>query len=158
VKALDGVSLTVRRGEVHALCGENGAGKSTLIKILTGLYAMDAGEIWIDGQKVEICSPHHAIELGISCVYQELSVVPTLDVAKNLFLGNLPAGRFGILDRKHMYDEAQRVLKCLGIDISARASVSALSFSQRQMVEIGRALTRSARLIINSPILLTNNK
>ena len=90
VKALKDVSMDFRKGEVHAICGENGAGKSTLIKILTGVYTMDSGEYYIDGNPVHLKSTQQAIDLGVTCIYQELSIVPLLDIANNLFLGHLP--------------------------------------------------------------------
>lgn len=147
VRALDGVSLDVREGECHALCGENGAGKSTLIKIMTGAHKRDEGNYLLDGEEVHFKSPREAIELGVSCVYQELSIVPGLDVAKNLFIGNLPV-KSGRVDYKKLYSESEEILKELDMPVSARALAGTLSVGQQQMIEIGRALTRRARLII----------
>lgn len=149
VKALADVSFSVYAGEVHALCGENGAGKSTLIKILTGAHEKDEGTMTIDGQEVEIRSTQHAIELGIACIYQELSIAPQLDVAKNLFIGNMFKNKTGLLDLKTLYRDAEEILvKYIGLDVSPRTPCGELSVAQQQMVEIGRALTRRARVII----------
>ena len=110
VKALDGVSFDVREGEVHSLCGENGAGKSTLIKVMTGAHQANSGEYLIDGVPVHIKSTQEAIGLGISCVYQELSIAPQLDVAKNLFIGNLPM-KGGLVDHKTLYRRSAEILR-----------------------------------------------
>ncbi len=134
VRALDGVSFDIREGEVHSLCGENGAGKSTLIKVLTGVHAPDGGKYLIDGQEVHLKSTQEGIALGVSCVYQELSIAPQLDVAKNLFIGNLPM-KGGLVDHKTLY-------------VSPKTIAGDLSVGQQQMLEIGRALTRNARVII----------
>ena len=147
VKALDGVSFDVREGEVHSLCGENGAGKSTLIKVMTGAHQANSGEYLIDGVPVHIKGTQEAIGLGISCVYQELSIAPQLDVAKNLFIGNLPM-KGGLVDHKTLYRRSAEILQELGMDISPKTIAGDLSVGQQQMLEIGRALTRNARLII----------
>ena len=147
VKALDGVSFDVREGEVHSLCGENGAGKSTLIKVMTGAHQANSGEYLIDGAPVHIKSTQEAIALGVSCVYQELSSAPQLDVAKNLFIGNLPM-KGGLVDHKTLYQRSAEILQELGMDISPKTIAGDLSVGQQQMLEIGRALTRNARLII----------
>lgn len=147
VKALKSVSFDIMEGEVHSLCGENGAGKSTLIKVLTGAHQKDEGKIFIDEKEVEYTNTHEAIELGISCVYQELSIVSMLDVAKNIYIGNLPMnGAF--IDYKKLYSDTQAILDQLGMDISPHQIAGQLSVGQQQMIEIGRALTRKARLII----------
>ena len=147
VRALDGVSFDVREGEVHSLCGENGAGKSTLIKVMTGAHQATEGEYYIDGKQVHIKDTQEAIELGVSCVYQELSIAPQLDVAKNLFIGNLPM-KGGLVDHKELYRRTSEVLEELGMNISPKTIAGDLSVGQQQMLEIGRALTRNARLII----------
>ena len=147
VKALDGVSFDVREGEVHSLCGENGAGKSTLIKVLTGVHHRDGGDYLIDGQSVSFNSTTEAIAAGVSCVYQELSIAPQLDVAKNLFIGNLPM-KGGLVDHKTLYAKAAEILAELDMPISPKTIAGDLSVGQQQMIEIGRALTRNARLII----------
>ena len=147
VQALTEVDLELRRGEVHALVGENGAGKSTLIKVMTGFHQADEGEVLIDGQPETFSNPHQAIEKGIACIYQELSIVPQLDVAKNLFLGNWPTkGRF--LDKGTLYRQAQEILERVALHVSPKTLAADLSIAQQQMVEIGRALTRRARVII----------
>ncbi|NLT13348.1 MAG: sugar ABC transporter ATP-binding protein [Clostridiales bacterium] len=146
-RALDGVSFDVRQGECHALCGENGAGKSTLIKVMAGAHKRDEGSYFIDEKEVHFKSPQEAISLGISCVYQELSIVPGLDVAKNLFIGNLPV-KSGRVDYRKLYIESEEILKELDMPFSPRTLAGTLSVGQQQMIEIGRALTRSARIII----------
>jgi ABC-type sugar transport system ATPase subunit len=147
VKALDGVSFDIREGEVHSLCGENGAGKSTLIKVMTGAHRRDSGRYLIDGNEVNFHSTQEAIALGVSCVYQELSIAPQLDVAKNLFIGNLPM-KGPLVDHKTLYAKAEEILAVLGMPISPKTLAGDLSVGQQQMIEIGRALTRNARLII----------
>ena len=147
VKALSEVCFTLYPGEVHALCGENGAGKSTLIKVMTGAHQADGGEYFIDGKPVHISSTQEGIALGVSCVYQELSIAPQLDVAKNLYIGNLPMkGKF--IDHKKLYHDAAEILEQLGMSISPKTIAGDLSVGQQQMIEIGRALTRNARCII----------
>lgn len=148
VKALSNVNLTIRRGEVHALCGENGAGKSTLIKILAGVHPMDSGTYLFEGKPANIHSTREGIDMGISCIYQELSIVPLIDVAKNLFLGNYPLRKNGVLDVKTMYTKAQKVLDRIKLDVSPKTLADDLSIAQQQMVEIGRALTRNAKVIV----------
>ena len=147
VKALDGVSFDIREGEVHSLCGENGAGKSTLIKVMTGAHARDGGQYLIDGQEVNFKNTQEGIAAGVSCVYQELSIAPQLDVAKNLFIGNLPM-KGGLIDHKTLYAEATKILEELDLRVSPKTLAGDLSVGQQQMIEIGRALTRKARLII----------
>ncbi len=147
VRALDGVSFDVREGEVHALCGENGAGKSTLIKVMTGAHAADGGHYYIDDAEVHFRSTQEGIAAGVSCVYQELSIAPQLDVARNLFIGNLPM-RGILIDDKKLYAEAKKILDQLGMNISPKTPAGMLSVGQQQMIEIGRALTRNARIII----------
>lgn len=147
VRALDGVSFDIREGECHALCGENGAGKSTLIKVMTGAHERTEGHYRIDGQEVAFKSTQEAINMGVSCVYQELSIVPEQSVAKNLFIGNLPK-KSGLIDYKKLYDDTKKVLEQLGMDVDPKDLAGGLSIGQQQMIEIGRALTRNARLII----------
>ena len=147
VRALDGVSFDLREGEVHSLCGENGAGQSTLIKVMTGAHQATEGQYFIDGEEVHIKDTQEAIAKGVSCVYQELSIAPQLDVAKNLFIGNLPM-KHGLVDHKTLYRNASAILQELGMDISPKTIAGDLSVGQQQMLEIGRALTRNARVII----------
>ena len=148
VQALGGVDLDIKKGEVHSIVGENGAGKSTLMKVLTGVYKRDEGEYYFEGKPAVFQNIHQSIELGISCIYQELTIVPMLDVAKNLFLGNLPVNRYGVVDYKRLYEEAEEVLKLLGMDLSPRTLAKDLSVAQHQMIEIGRAVSRKAKVII----------
>lgn len=137
VRALDGVSFDIREGEVHSLCGENGAGKSTLIKVLTGVHAPDGGRYLIDGQEVHLKSTQEGIAMGVSCVYQELSIAPQLDVAKNLFIGNLPM-KGGLVDHKTLYRRTAEILSQLDMNISPKTIAGDLSVGQQQMIEIGR--------------------
>jgi len=149
VKALSNVSFDIYPGEVHALCGENGAGKSTLIKVMTGAHQPDSGKIFIEGEEVRFTSPHQAIEKGIACIYQELTIAPQLDVAKNVFLGNMFVNRFGLLDLKRLYRDTKEILTdYIGLNVSPKTLAGELSVGQQQMIEIGRALTRHARVII----------
>jgi rhamnose transport system ATP-binding protein len=149
VKALSNVSFDIRQGEIHALCGENGAGKSTLIKVLTGAHSKDEGCILIDGQEIEIRSTNHAMSLGIACIYQELSISPQLDVAKNIYIGNMFRTKTGLLDLKKLYKEAENMLtNCIGLDVSPYTACGELSIAQQQMVEIGRVLSRYPRVMI----------
>jgi ribose transport system ATP-binding protein len=140
VVALDGVDLTLEAGDVHMLLGENGAGKSTLMKVLSGAYTKDAGEIRVRGARVEIGSPRDALALGIRVIYQELTLVPQLSVAENIFLGALPSTALGILDRKTLDTRTSQLLADLGVDLHPRVAVGRLSLAQRQMVEIAKAL------------------
>ncbi|MET3615859.1 ribose transport system ATP-binding protein [Rhizobium aquaticum] len=147
-RALSNVSLTVHAGEVHALMGENGAGKSTLMKVLSGAYRADAGgDILIDGKPVVTGDPIKAKENGIAVIYQELSLAPNLTVAQNMYLGAEPS-RFGIVNRSDIRSRAEPILKRLGLGFGADTLVSTLSLGERQMVEIARALTTNARIIV----------
>ncbi|HKG98771.1 MAG TPA: sugar ABC transporter ATP-binding protein, partial [Pyrinomonadaceae bacterium] len=150
VVALDQVRLAVGTGEIVALIGENGAGKSTLMKILGGAIARDAGTVRINGQPVEIRSPREASALGIEFIHQELSVLDNLDVAANIFLRREPTkgGWLKLVDRKRIYRESDVILRKLGLDISSRTPLGQLSLAQQQLVEIARALSAGARIII----------
>ncbi len=148
VQALNGASLDVRAGEVHVLLGENGAGKSTLMKILSGAVRRDAGEILVNGTPVEIENPIAARRLGISTIYQELSLVPHLTVAENIFLGKLPKRIPGIVDWKTMRREAQRIVEGLGVRLDPDAPVRTLRLAHQQMVEVARALSDAARILV----------
>jgi ribose transport system ATP-binding protein len=144
VVALDGVDLTLEAGAVHMLLGENGAGKSTLMKILSGAYSKDAGEIRVNGRAAEIRSPRDALALGIRVIYQELNLVPQLSVAENIFLGDAPVRWGGVVDWPLLYGRTSRLLTDLGMPLDPRAIVSRLGLAQRQMVEIAKALSGSA--------------
>ncbi len=149
VRALNRVDLLVARGEVHALAGENGAGKSTLMKIMTGVIKSDpGGRIAIDGEPVEIADPTHARALGISIIYQELSMVENLTVAENIFLAREPLGRTGFVDRRRMNRLAAEVLDTLHMDIAPTRMVADLSIGQKQMIEIARAISYDSKIII----------
>src|SRR6516225_5733958 len=147
VAALSAASLEVRRGEVHALIGQNGAGKSTLIKILTGYYSKDAGEIWFDGAPFHAESPKDAQAGGISTIYQEINLVPYRSVAENICLGREPR-RFGFLDWKRMHREAEELLHQFKIKIDVRQPLSAYTTAIQQMVAIARAVSFDSKLVI----------
>lgn len=147
VHALRGVSLGVRSGEVHALVGENGAGKSTLINILAGAVRRDAGQIIFDGRKVDFHTPAESQAAGIAVIHQELITLPALTVAENLLMGRLPK-RAGWLDRGAMLREARVILDRVGLAVDPRCAIRELSLSQQQLVEIARALSTSARLLV----------
>ncbi len=147
VKALDKVSLSVNKGEVHGLVGENGAGKSTLMKIMSGVYSADEGEIFIEGQKVVVDSVNKAHELGISIIFQELNLCPHLTVADNIFIGRTPTvGPF--ISDKQMHEEAKKILDGLGINISTHTRVGSLSVAKQQMVEIAKAISYNSRILV----------
>ncbi|MFE7072795.1 sugar ABC transporter ATP-binding protein [Streptomyces sp. NPDC057620] len=147
VVALDSVDFDLRRGEVHVLLGENGAGKSTLIKMLSGAYRPDAGKIVVDGEKVRIHGAQDAARLGIATIYQEFNLVPDLTVAENIFLGRQPR-RLGMIDRKRMEADAAVLLERVGVNVSPRARVRELGIARLQMVEIAKALSLDARVLI----------
>jgi len=150
VLALDSAHLDVRKGEVHILAGENGAGKSTLMKILAGAYSRDGGTIVLDGQALGPMTPRQAQDLGISTIYQELNLIPYLSVAENIFLGREPMSKLvpGKLDWQALRRDAQRILDSLRVAIDARSIVRDLGIAQQQMVEVAKALSVQARVII----------
>ncbi len=151
VKALDHVQLSLRPGTVHALMGENGAGKSTLMKCLFGIYKMDEGEVYLDGQKIEINNPDEAMAHGIAMVHQELQPVPARSVAENLYLGRFPTRNFGplkMIDHKKMYAETERWLKEVKMDFDPKAQLGSLSIGQMQSVEIAKAVSQQAKVVI----------
>ncbi len=148
VRALDNVDLDVRHGEVHVLLGENGAGKSTLMKILSGAYTRDEGRIFLDGQEAEPQNPRHAQEIGISIIYQTFSQAPHLSVAENLFLGREPLTRWGTIDKQKMNVMSREVLARVGLAVEPQTPIKQLSVAQRQMVEIAKALSVNARVVI----------
>jgi ribose transport system ATP-binding protein len=148
VIALDGVDLELWAGEVHVLLGENGAGKSTLMKVISGAVARDSGEILFDGVPVDVSSPRQAQARGIAIIYQEFNLVPHLSAAENIFLGREPALAPGVIDQRTLVRDAQRQLADLGVAIDARAIVSRLSVAQQQMVEVAKALSLQARVLI----------
>jgi len=149
VIALDNVHLEVRKGEVLALCGENGAGKSTLMKILGGVYQSDAGTIHFNGQLVNIEKISDAISLGIAFIHQEVNVLDNLDVAANVFLGREPLkGPFKLIDRTRIHADTEPYIRRLGLEVSSDTRLDKLSLAQQQLVEIAKALSLDARLII----------
>lgn len=149
VQALDRVNFTVEQGQVHALVGENGAGKSTLMKILAGVYQKESGHIFLHGRPVEIRSPRAAQLMGISVIHQELLLVPNLSVARNIFLGHLPVnGVIRLVDEKEMNRRAAELLQTLQIDIDPTERVGNLSVAKRQMVEIAKALSYQAEIVV----------
>ena len=148
VQALRDVQFEVQGGEVHALVGENGAGKSTLMRILGGVHQRDAGEIHLRGQPVEIPSPVYARMLGISIIHQELNQVPALPVAENIFLGREPRRAGGFVDWKTMYARADTLLQDLGLPIDPRRRLGTLTVAEQQLVEIAKALSVEADLVI----------
>jgi monosaccharide-transporting ATPase len=153
VLALDGVDFTLRSGEIHALMGENGAGKSTLIKALTGVYPPDAGSILLAGKNVSPKSPLEAQRFGISTVYQEVNLIPTLSVAENIFLGQLPV-RGGRVDWRRMQTEAQAALSRLEVSVDPSETLGSCSIAVQQLVAIARALTAtgsSKTLVLDEP-------
>jgi len=159
VTALDKVDLDVLPGEVHVLVGENGAGKSTLIKIISGLYKKDEGHYIFNGRETELMSPLHAKSLGVSTVYQELTLAPELSVAENIFMGNLARDKLGLVDWKRLYKIAQDLLDNMGVEISSRTKVRNLSVGFRQMVEISRALSLNSKvLILDEPTAVLTDK
>lgn len=147
VKALEGVNLSVRAGQVHALLGENGAGKSTLIKILSGAYIKDEGEIYWDGRPVTINSPQDAQALGISTIYQEFNLAPHLTVAENIFLGHLPQKGL-LVDWAYARKRAREILASLGVNLSVDTLTADLSVAEQQLVEIAKALNRQTRILV----------
>jgi ribose transport system ATP-binding protein len=146
--ALDRVSLELRPGSVHALMGENGAGKSTLMKILAGVHQPDGGEIFKNGSKVAFANPRQALEAGISTVFQELSLLPNLTIAENLFLGREPRRRFGLIDYRRMNADSRRALADLGLRLAPETLVSELSIAERQFVEIAHGIMADASVFI----------
>lgn len=148
VKALDGVHLDVRRGEVHALCGENGAGKSTLMKIIAGAQGYTSGHMYVNGEEVVFHSTKDAERKGIAMIYQEFNMVRDLSVAENMYLGRLPKTSYGAVDWKKLYKDAQEELDRLGLKFDCRTKVRNLSVAESQMTEIAKCLTIGAKVII----------
>lgn len=147
VKALDGVHLKVRKGTVHGLMGENGAGKSTLMKIINGIYRPDSGEIYFKGKKVDFKNTRDSLNAGIAMIHQELSPIPDMTVAENIFLGREPS-KFGIVDEKELYRMTQELLDELHINLSPYKKMRELSTAYTQLVEIAKAMSYNADLII----------
>ena len=148
VEVLHDVSFAVQPGEVHALLGENGAGKSTLVKIITGVHQPDGGEILLNGEAVHFGDARDSRQAGIAAIYQELSLFPDLDVAENIFVGRQPLAAGGRVDWRRLYAEAGRLLESLGVKLDLKQKARTLSIAQQQMVEIARAFSINARLLI----------
>lgn len=148
VLANDKVCIKLMKGSIHGLLGENGCGKSTMIKTLSGVQQPDSGKILHDGKEVQIPGPLAARDMGIATVFQEFSIVPTLSVGENIFLGNMPRSRFGVIDWAKVHSESARVLKEMDIDIDPEAITGDLSVGEQQLVEIAKAIAMDASMII----------
>lgn len=148
VKALDNVKLDVKKGEVHALCGENGAGKSTLMRIIAGALNYTKGKMEVEGEEVYFNSTKEAEKAGITMIYQEFNMINELSVAENMYLGRLPKNKLGLVDWKKLYKDSDELLKKLGLRFSSKDKIKNLSVSEIQMVEIARCLTIGTKLII----------
>ncbi|GAA3477642.1 sugar ABC transporter ATP-binding protein [Streptomyces yanii] len=148
VVALDDVSFSLRAGETHALVGENGAGKSTLIKVLTGVYRPDEGELRMSGQQVRFARPFEAQQAGISTIYQEVNLVPLMSVARNIFLGREPKNRLGLIDFGRMHREAADLLDGFGVRVDPRRPLHTLGVGTQQMVALARAVSVNARVVV----------
>jgi len=149
VKVLENVQFSLRQGEVHALMGENGAGKSTLMKILSGIYSKDTGSIQIQGTESVASSPKTAQSLGVAIIHQELNMIPDLSIQENMFLGReFEWGRTGFINRTRMRSEAKNYLQQLGMDLNPDSLVGELSVGQQQMVEIAKALSMNAKILV----------
>ena len=148
VKALDNVSFKLEKGSIHGLVGENGAGKSTLMKILSGTYAHYEGQVFYNGELIHFANEHDALKAGIAIVPQELSFVPELTVEENIFLGREPLKKGGILDKKRRFKSAQHLIKSFDLQFDPCVKMKELSLAQRQMIEIIKAISRNATVII----------
>ncbi|MEA4969450.1 MAG: sugar ABC transporter ATP-binding protein [Candidatus Pelethousia sp.] len=149
VQALDDVSLKLRAGTVHALMGENGAGKSTLMKCLFGVYKMDTGEVLYEGEPIHIANPFEALQKGIAMVHQELQPIPERSIAENIYCGRYPTKMGGIVvDHARMHQDTKALLQGLGLDFDPRAKLGTLSVSQMQLVEIAKAVSANAKIVI----------
>lgn len=148
VKVLTDMQLSLLSGEVHALLGENGAGKSTLIKILGGIYSKDSGDIFVNGERTDITNVQSAKKYGISIIHQELMLAPDLSIAENIFIGREISTRFGTVNREQMEAETQKLLDQFGLELKASTKVGRLNIAQRQMVEIVRAISFGAKILV----------
>jgi monosaccharide-transporting ATPase len=148
VVALDRVSVDLAPGEVHALVGENGAGKSTLIKVITGVHRPDEGQVSLAGRRVDFAGPLAAQRAGIQAVHQEIGLVPSMSVARNLFLGREPRRRFGLIDPRSMHRAAARLLTGYGIDVDVRSPLRSVGLGAQQMIALARAVSVDARVVV----------
>ncbi len=157
VKALTDVDIRIRRGEVVALLGENGAGKSTLIKILSGVYQPDSGEIRMDGKPIHFERPVDAKSAGIGVIHQELNYVASVSVAENIFIGNIPT-RHGLVDYKTMFDKSREIMRQVGLELNPRMSIGRCSVAQKQLIELAKIISNNVRvLIMDEPTSALNN-
>ncbi|MBJ7603416.1 MAG: sugar ABC transporter ATP-binding protein [Candidatus Dormibacteraeota bacterium] len=158
VKALSNVHLDLRPGEVLALAGENGAGKSTLMKLLSGIYTADEGEFYLNGEKLEVASPKHAQELGIAIIHQDFNLIPDLTVAQNIFVGREPRWAHTFLNERALNVKAQELIERLQLPLDPKQNVGALTVAKQQMVEIAKALSYEAEvLIMDEPTAALND-
>ncbi len=148
VYVLSNVEFDLKAGEVHALVGENGAGKSTFIKILSGAYTKDEGDICIEGRKIEHLNPHIAQDLGIVTIYQDRNLVSDLTVGENVLIANEPRGKMGFIQWKKLYGRAEEIFRILNLNLKARDRIADLGAAEQQMVEIAKALYKNARIVI----------
>jgi ribose transport system ATP-binding protein len=148
VQALDDVSMELRASEVRALVGENGAGKSTLIKIMTGVYQPDRGELYYQGQRVQFARPRDAQVAGISTIYQEINLVPQMSAAQNLFLGHEPVDRWRLIDKRRMHRDAREILERYGVHVDVRRPLQELSVGVQQTVAVARAVNERHRVVV----------
>ncbi|MGI6020741.1 MAG: sugar ABC transporter ATP-binding protein [Lachnospiraceae bacterium] len=148
VKALDNVNLSVKPGEVHCLIGANGAGKSTLMKVLSGAYVEDSGEVWFNGERLKHHGTLERRKKGISVIYQELSLINDLDVGENVFMNNYPRTKMGTVDWKRVYQKTKELADKLNLDINPKAKINSLNVGHRQLTEIMKALACDAKLIV----------
>ncbi|MBD3327004.1 ATP-binding cassette domain-containing protein, partial [candidate division KSB3 bacterium] len=148
VHALEAVDFDLKPGEVHVLLGENGAGKSTLMKIFSGTIPKDGGRLLIQDQEVDFESPHHARALGIGMVYQELSLIPTLSVAENVFLGRFPKRSSGTVHWNRLFADAETLFEGFDVSIDPQIRVRELGMAERQLVEIAKALSMNAQILL----------
>ena len=148
VRALDNVDFELRAGEVHVLLGENGAGKSTLMKVLAGAHRADSGEIFINGEQVNITDPRHAQRLGVGIIYQEFNLVPYMNVAQNVFLDHMPTKNLFFIDHAKMHEDTENLLAGLSMHVDTHALTTEISTAQQQMVEVAKALTHQSKILI----------
>lgn len=147
VKALTDVDIKIHKGEVVALLGENGAGKSTLIKVMSGVYQADSGKILLQGKEVHFDTPMAARMAGIGVIHQELNYVPSVSIAENIFMGNMPK-KYGFLDYKTMYQRAEEILELVGLKLDPRMSIGSCSVAQKQLIEIAKVISNQVQVLI----------
>lgn len=147
VKALSDVSITIRKGEVVALLGENGAGKSTLIKVLSGVYQPDSGQIKMYGKEVRFDVPKQARNAGIGVIHQELNYVPSVSIAENIFMGNIPK-KHGFVDYKTMYEKSKEIMKQVGLDLNPKMNIGNCSVAQKQLIELAKVISDDVKILI----------